>query len=92
MEYEVGPTETITSAVVRAVCAVQGRDPCSLRPLAEVLDPDALEVLFEARRNGSPRVGGRLSFVFGHCDVVVENGEYIKVDPIVLQSRNDGSD
>ena len=54
MEYEIGQTESVSTAIVRAVSAVKGREPCSLRPLAYVLDPDALDVLFESRSNGQP--------------------------------------
>ena len=82
MEYEVGPNESVSTAVVRAVSAVEGREPCSLRPLAYVLDTDALDALFESRSNGQPRTGGYLSFVYSGCRVSIDNGEYLSIEPL----------
>lgn len=80
MEYEIGAEESVSTAVVRAVSAIEGRDPRSLRPLRDVLDPNALDTLFEPRSNGQPRIGGQLSFVYSNCVVTVENGEYLSLD------------
>ncbi|MUV57722.1 hypothetical protein GJ632_11135 [Halogeometricum sp. CBA1124] len=77
MEYEIGPEESVSEAVVRAVSAVEGRKPCSLRPLADVVDPTALDSLFDPRDDGTPRTGGRLSFVYNDCCVTIDNGEYL---------------
>ena len=82
MEYEIGPDESVSTAVVRAVSAVNGRDPLSLRPLTEVLDPDALDRLFGSRHDGAPRLAGRLTFVYSKCCVTVDNGEYLTLQPI----------
>ena len=80
MEYEIGPNESASTAIVRAVSAVEGRKPDSLRPLADVLDPDALDALFESRSNGQPRTGGCLSFVYSGCRVSIDNGEYLSIE------------
>lgn len=77
MEYEIGSDESTSTAVMRAVSGVEGRDARSLRPLTDVLDPDAFDVLFESQQDNTPRVGGRLTFVYGECRVTVDNGEYI---------------
>jgi len=82
MEYEIGPDESVSTAVVCAVSAVEGVDERSLRPLAEVLDPDALNALFDSRGDGTPRPGGRLTFVYSKCSVTVDNGEYLTLHPI----------
>ena len=82
MEYEIERTESVSTAVVCAVSAVEGREPCSLQPLAYVLDPDALDAIFESRWDGQPRTGGRLSFIYSDCRVSVDNGEYLTVEPI----------
>ena len=84
MEYEIGPGESVSTAVVRAVSAVEGREPRSLRPLSDVLNPDALDVLFESRRDGRARVGGQLSFIYSNCIVTIDNGEYLTLDHIEL--------
>lgn len=82
MDYEIGVNESVSGAVVRAVSAVDGREPRSVPPLSRVLDPDALDALFDARSDGTPRIGGRLSFVYGNCRVSVDNGEYLSIRPL----------
>ena len=85
MEYEIGPDESVSAAVVRAVSAVEGREPCSLRPLADVVDPTALDSLFDPQSDGTPRTGGRLSFVYNDCCITVDNGEYLTLQ--LLEDR-----
>lgn len=82
MEYEIGSSESISLAVVRAVSAVEGREPDSLPPLANVLDPEALDGLFAPRPGGTARAGGRISFVYSTCRVTIDNGEYLTLQPI----------
>lgn len=81
MEYEIGADESVSTAVIRAVSTVEGRDPCSLRPLSAVLDPSALDALFDERYNGLPRTGGRLSFYYSNCRVTVDSNEYLTLQP-----------
>ena len=90
MEYEIEDDEPVSLAVVRAVAAVEGREPCALRPLAEVVDPDALDALFEPRGDGEARTGGHLSFVYSSCRVTVDNGEYLTLRPVELERRRRG--
>lgn len=80
MEYEIDADESVSAAVVRAVSAVEGRDLCSLQPLFYVLDPDALDTLFDSRANGDPRTCGCLSFIYSCCRVAIDNGEYLTVE------------
>ena len=82
VEYEIAANESVSSAVVRAGSAVEGRKPCSLQPLADVLDPDAVDELFTSRPGGTPRTGGRISFVYSNCRVTVDNGEYLTLQPL----------
>lgn len=77
MEYEIGGDELVSTAVVRAVSAVRGHEPCSLRPLADVVDPSALDTLFDPRYDGTPRTGGRFSFIYNDCHITIDNGEYL---------------
>jgi len=74
--------ESVSMAVVRAVSAVEGREPTSLPPLANVLDTDALDALFNARCDGTPRTGGQLSFVYSNCRLTIDNGEYLTLQPL----------
>ena len=91
MEYEIGPEEATSTAVVRAVSAVEGRDPQSLRPLADVLEPTALDSLFGSQGDGRSRVGGRLTFVYSRCWVTVDNGEYLTLEQLESDIRNERS-
>lgn len=90
VEYEIGTEEPVSMAVIRAVSAVEGREPQHLRPLGEVLDTDALDALFDVQGNGSPRTGGRVSFTYSNCEVSVDNGEYLTLD--LLDSRFENTD
>ncbi len=87
MEYGIGADEPVSGAVVRAVSAVEGREPLSLPPLGNVLDTDALDALFADRSNGTPRTGGRISFVYSNCRLTVDNGEYHADTPRVPAPR-----
>lgn len=82
MDFEIESDERVSMAVVQAVSKADGSDPCSLPPLAEELDPDALDVLFEPGPDGSPRSGGHLSFVYADYRVTIDNGEYLTVTPV----------
>jgi len=82
MEYEVGSAESVSTAVVRAVSAVDGRKPSSLPPLSHVLDPDALDALFDSHADGEPRTGGRLSFIYCRCRITLDNGEFLTIQPL----------
>ena len=86
VEYEIGPEESVSTAVVRAASAVEGREPCSLRPLADVINPAALDSLFDPRYDGIPRTGGRLSFVYNSCYITIDNGEYLTLQ--LLEDRS----
>ena len=86
MEYEIGPDESVSTAVVRAVSAVDGREPRSLRSLAAVVDPTALDALFGPQHDGTPRRGGRLSFVYSDCCITIDNGEYLTLQ--LLEGRS----
>lgn len=82
MEYEIGPDEPTSLAVVHAASAVTGREPCSLEPLGSVLDTDALDALFASRANGQPRSGGTLSFIYAGCRVSIDNNEFLSIEPL----------
>ncbi len=85
MEYNIDRNETVSMGVVRAVSALVGQDPLSLPPLADVLDTDALDTLFDTRFDGTPRTGGQLSFVYSNCRVTIDNGEYLTLEALEEQ-------
>lgn len=88
MEYEIGEDEHVSTAVVRAVSATTERDLCSLPQLAAVVDPDALDRLFEPRADGTARTGGRLLFIYCDHRIDIENAESIVVKPIISAGRS----
>lgn len=88
MEYELDADERLSTAVVRAVSAVEDRKPLDLPPLAGVLDPDALDMLFGINGIGKPKSGGRISFIYSQTRVTIENGEYLSIQPIYEEASN----
>lgn len=96
MESEIGVNESVSTAIVRAVSAVKGRKPGTLRPLTDVVDPEALDALFESRSDDVPRTGGRLSIVYSSCHITIDNGEFLTIEPLEmtgrLSARSDATD
>lgn len=82
VDYQIDPDEAVSTAVVRAVSALRGVDPCSLGPLAEVLNPEALDSLFAPTHDDTPRRGGRVSFVYADCKVAIDNVEFLTLEPL----------
>lgn len=75
------PDEQPSMAVISAVANATNSDPSDLEPLYEVIDTDALDSLFEASPAGPWRAGGRVSFTFEGCDVVVYGDGRVVVKP-----------
>lgn len=96
MESEIGETESVSTAVRRAVSAVKGRKTASLRPLNAVIDPDALDAYFDPRSNDGLRTDGRLSFSYSGCHITIENSESLTIEPLETTDRpsaqSDGAD
>lgn len=59
------------NTVARTVAAVTGVDPRSLRPLYEVVDPDALARLFGSEGGTRADSTGRITFSYERCTVSV---------------------
>jgi hypothetical protein len=89
VEYELGPDESVSTAVVRTVSAIRGREPSSLRPLTDIVDPTALDTLFAPQHDGTPRAGGRLTFVYSDCYITIDNGEYLTLQLLEDRSCDD---
>lgn len=69
MPWVVGSSESVTVAVIRAVAEETGRDPTELRPIANVLDPDALEAIYANASADNPI---ELTFRYEGCTVSVD--------------------
>ncbi|GKZ12459.1 hypothetical protein HAL_03400 [Haladaptatus sp. T7] len=65
----------LSETVIESVASIRGVDPTKTRiPLADVIDPDALDALFTATREGKGRKRGHITFsmdgftVFAHSN------------------------
>lgn len=67
---------SITTRVVRAVAAEEGVDPLDLPPLSDVVDPDALDRLFDPSRCGTATEDGTCEVWFSYAgwEVHVRDG------------------
>jgi len=72
---------SVSTSVVLAVAAATDQEPLEVSPLHEVLDPGALDSLFDpvGRENGTGT--GTLSFHHEHCLVTVDADGKITVEP-----------
>lgn len=68
-------SEPLSVKVVRKVAEKDGVDPTELdAPLYDVINPEALDELFEPRRNGERRAG-TVEFTYHGYEIVVEHGD-----------------
>lgn len=70
----------ISEEVILAVAEATGTDPSRLGPLYDVVDPDALDQLFQTQ-SGLPRFGSRVDFTMDGCEVTVHAGGKVVVTP-----------
>ncbi|MDS0478028.1 HalOD1 output domain-containing protein [Natrinema sp. 1APR25-10V2] len=73
--YQAGPSQSLTEAVIEAVASASGLDAFEVAdefgPLYDVIDPSALDSLFESTR-GTDRTVGSVSFEYGDYRVTVD--------------------
>jgi len=87
MEYQIGPNESVTTAVQRAIQQSTECESVPEKSLYEVVDPDALNSLFAPVDSDTSRMGGRVSFIYADCRITVENNEYLKIAPLNKMGR-----
>lgn len=63
-------SESVSRSVIAAVAEATGTDPTAMQPLYEVVDPDALDAIFDPVAGETAPVGC-VSFRFNGCDVYV---------------------
>ncbi|MFC6719411.1 HalOD1 output domain-containing protein [Natrialbaceae archaeon GCM10025810] len=76
--YDPAVDDSLTAVIVGAVARAVGCEPLEVEPLYDVLDPDALESLFEPCSAG-PR-SGSVSFVLEGVRVTVVDGTRVRVE------------
>ena len=78
LHHDWGTNQSLIETIVFAVAAVTGRPPTEIEPLYDVIDPDALAVLFRPVSDAKPRDDGFVSFTFdGQAVTVRATGEII---------------
>lgn len=70
VEFDWRQEESASIAVVESVATLTGRDPTKLKPLAEVVDTDALNEIFSPARE-TARSRGYVEFEYEQCTVRV---------------------
>lgn len=69
----------VSQTVVSAVAEFTGSDPMSLEPLYHVVDPDALDTLFETGPLDPDRSTNRVAFTYSDCDVEITGDGIVQV-------------
>ncbi|WP_254764075.1 HalOD1 output domain-containing protein [Natrinema marinum] len=73
--YQAAPSQTLTEAVVEAIASASGLDTLEIAdefgPLYDVIDPSALDSLFQSGGGPSPAVGS-VTFEYGDYRVTVD--------------------
>lgn len=77
--YETSDIE-LSVTVVHAILDATGKDPMDVN-LNDVIQPDALNRIFEPKPDGTLRSGGTVTFNVAGCRVTVHGDGEIRVDP-----------
>lgn len=80
--------DPVSRQVVTAVADVLGVEPAALEPLADRVEPDALDAIFRPRPRGDRRDGGHVRFRFNGREVTVDARGFV----VVGRPTNDGPD
>lgn len=79
---DVGDDAEIATVVTRAVASMEEDDPESLQPpLHDVVDPDALDRIFQSLDGDTRRQTGRVEFPLREYEVTVWSDGTVVVDP-----------
>lgn len=70
--YDRSHEQSVAEAIVTAVSSVRNCTPLELEPLYSIIDPDAMESLFQRDPSGAAAdENRRLSFTYADCTVTV---------------------
>lgn len=84
--WTTGDELPLSHRVVTAVADAVDADPLELEPLYDVVDPEALDRIFD-HRSSSERLGnGCVSFTMADCDVTIDGTGEIDVTPPVQRT------
>lgn len=71
--HDWGGPDSFTMSVVETVADLTDDDPLSIEPLADSIDPDALETLLLSSRDADNRTGAYVDFEFNDRQVTVSS-------------------
>lgn len=97
VQYKIGNgqsgNDSVSQRVVAAVADARDEDPLELPPLYDVIDPDALDQLFNREVAGGRTGPGRVIFILAGCEVVVHSdGEVDATAPGARESPSSVAD
>lgn len=69
-----------SAAVIEATAATTDREPTSMAPLHQYVDPDALNALMTPRTNGTTN-DIRVSFTYGDVTVQIDSSGWVEIQP-----------
>lgn len=72
-------TERVSTKVITAVADHTDTDPTELPPLFHVIDPDALDQLFQSKLTSAESITGQVTFTMAGCEVVVDSSGQVTV-------------
>lgn len=77
-------TDSVSQELIDAVATINNADPTEMEILAQFIDPDALDSLFQSRPEGSSRdVNGEIRFEYDTFTVIIDS------DGIISLNRRD---
>lgn len=70
---QLSPADEVCTTVALAVSAATDTPVDELPPLYSVIDPDALNAIFQPRGTGRPQDGTHISFTIAGCAVTIRD-------------------
>lgn len=80
MKRDIRPAESVSEAVVQAVSSAEDRPPRALPSLYSVVNPEALDALFQDKDARDTDERNRVSFQFSDSTVTVRADRCIQVE------------
>lgn len=80
--------ESLSTGIVMAVSLATGREPTDLPTLWEVIDPEALETVFEPGVAFGREPNAQVSFEYAGCRVVVRDDRSLVVSPTLVAHQD----
>lgn len=82
VRQNIGDDTEVATVVTRAIASLEGSDPESLQPpLHDVVDPDALDRIFQPLDGNTHRQTGRVEFPIQDYEITVWGDGTVVVDP-----------